>query len=188
MLGGFLSPANDHYGKRGLLAASRRLAMCELAVQQSHWLRVDAWESLQPQYQRTHVVAERLESILASYCKAPVQVFLACGVDFVHGMSDPNRWKPDSVRSLLKVVRVLVLPRDGDALHRHTHDSLWQCDNLRAFRDRFTSIDGWQCNVSSSLLRCVCRFVGHVTACSRMNELLIRRACYIHCVCFARDG
>eukprot|EP00898_Chlorokybus_atmophyticus_P007187 jgi/Chlat1/746/Chrsp104S08609 len=44
VIGGYLSPVNDAYGKKGLVAGHHRLAMCERAVADSTWLMVDRWE------------------------------------------------------------------------------------------------------------------------------------------------
>ncbi|XP_019626031.1 PREDICTED: nicotinamide/nicotinic acid mononucleotide adenylyltransferase 3-like [Branchiostoma belcheri] len=50
---GIISPVNDKYAKQGLLPANHRLAMCNLAVQSSDWIRVDPWESQQDQWLQT---------------------------------------------------------------------------------------------------------------------------------------
>ena len=41
MLGGYLSPVNDSYGKPGLLTAEHRLRMCELAADAAPNVMVD---------------------------------------------------------------------------------------------------------------------------------------------------
>ena len=41
VLGGYLSPVNDSYGKPGLLAAEHRLRMCELAANAAPYVMVD---------------------------------------------------------------------------------------------------------------------------------------------------
>lgn len=56
MIGGIISPVNDDYGKQGLAAAKHRVAMAQLALETSDWIRVDPWESEQRQWSETVVV------------------------------------------------------------------------------------------------------------------------------------
>ncbi|XP_059018771.1 nicotinamide/nicotinic acid mononucleotide adenylyltransferase 3 isoform X6 [Mustela lutreola] len=53
VIGGIISPVNDHYRKQGLVAAHHRVAMARLALQTSDWVRVDPWESEQLQWTET---------------------------------------------------------------------------------------------------------------------------------------
>lgn len=53
VIGGVISPVNDNYGKKDLAAAQHRVAMVQLAVQTSDWIRVDPWESEQAQWTET---------------------------------------------------------------------------------------------------------------------------------------
>lgn len=53
MIGGIISPVNDNYGKKDLVAARHRVAMARLALQTSDWIRVDSWESEQAQWVET---------------------------------------------------------------------------------------------------------------------------------------
>lgn len=50
---GILSPVNDKYGKKDLVAAHHRVTMAQLALQTSDWIRVDPWESEQAQWVET---------------------------------------------------------------------------------------------------------------------------------------
>ncbi|XP_048650281.1 nicotinamide/nicotinic acid mononucleotide adenylyltransferase 3 isoform X5 [Marmota marmota marmota] len=50
---GIISPVNDDYGKKDLVASHHRVAMARLALQTSDWIRVDPWESEQPQWMET---------------------------------------------------------------------------------------------------------------------------------------
>jgi nicotinamide mononucleotide adenylyltransferase len=44
VIGGFLSPVHDAYGKSSLIPQAHRLAMCEAATGSSKWLSVQQWE------------------------------------------------------------------------------------------------------------------------------------------------
>lgn len=50
---GIISPVNDNYMKKDLVAAQHRVAMARLAVQTSNWIQVDSWESEQTQWMET---------------------------------------------------------------------------------------------------------------------------------------
>ncbi|XP_063121875.1 nicotinamide/nicotinic acid mononucleotide adenylyltransferase 3 isoform X7 [Rattus norvegicus] len=50
---GIISPVNDSYGKKDLVASHHRVAMARLALQTSDWIRVDPWESEQAQWMET---------------------------------------------------------------------------------------------------------------------------------------
>lgn len=53
MVKGILSPVGDAYKKRGLIEASHRVEMARLATEDSDWITVDPWESLQPEWLET---------------------------------------------------------------------------------------------------------------------------------------
>ncbi|XP_042854926.1 nicotinamide/nicotinic acid mononucleotide adenylyltransferase 3 isoform X2 [Panthera tigris] len=60
VIGGIISPVNDNYRKKDLVAAHHRVAMARLALQTSDWIRVDPWESEQAQWMETVKVLRRL--------------------------------------------------------------------------------------------------------------------------------
>uniref|UniRef100_A0A5F9CR01 Cytidyltransferase-like domain-containing protein n=1 Tax=Oryctolagus cuniculus TaxID=9986 RepID=A0A5F9CR01_RABIT len=53
VVAGIVSPVNDSYRKKDLVAARHRVAMARLALQTSDWIRVDPWESEQAQWMET---------------------------------------------------------------------------------------------------------------------------------------
>ncbi|XP_064418438.1 nicotinamide/nicotinic acid mononucleotide adenylyltransferase 3 isoform X2 [Latimeria chalumnae] len=50
---GIISPVSDKYSKKGLVPAKHRVAMAQLALETSDWIRVDPWESEQQQWSET---------------------------------------------------------------------------------------------------------------------------------------
>lgn len=50
---GIISPVGDGYKKKGLIEACHRLEMAKLATENSGWITVDYWESLQPEWVET---------------------------------------------------------------------------------------------------------------------------------------
>ncbi|XP_078603863.1 nicotinamide/nicotinic acid mononucleotide adenylyltransferase 3-like isoform X2 [Branchiostoma floridae x Branchiostoma japonicum] len=58
---GIMSPTNDKYGKKGLVPSKDRIAMAQLAVATSDWVRVDSWESEQDSWLSSVVVARHMK-------------------------------------------------------------------------------------------------------------------------------
>ncbi|KAF6075323.1 nicotinamide nucleotide adenylyltransferase 2 [Phyllostomus discolor] len=64
VIGGIISPVHDSYGKQGLVSSRHRLVMCQLAVQNSDWIRVDPWECYQDTWQTTCSVLEHHRDLM----------------------------------------------------------------------------------------------------------------------------
>uniref|UniRef100_H2YC67 Cytidyltransferase-like domain-containing protein n=1 Tax=Ciona savignyi TaxID=51511 RepID=H2YC67_CIOSA len=62
VIGGVLSPVHDAYAKTGLLPATFRTAMCNIAIQKHAWLSVDTWECSQPDWVPTIKVLQHLSN------------------------------------------------------------------------------------------------------------------------------
>ncbi|KAK4529150.1 hypothetical protein CCYA_CCYA01G0007 [Cyanidiococcus yangmingshanensis] len=151
---GFLSPVHDAYGKPGLVAATHRLQMCSLAVQNSDWLYVDAWEAQQAAYTPTFRVVQRLRERLEAERRPDdpeLSFYFVCGADLVASMDSPKVWPAEHLQKLFALCRVLALPRP--ALGSEEEAPLARV--LRRFPD---SIFLWreapvQCSISSTLIR-----------------------------------
>ncbi|KDO59108.1 hypothetical protein CISIN_1g026289mg [Citrus sinensis] len=64
VIGGYMSPVNDAYKKRGLISAEHRINLCNLACKSSDFIMVDPWEANQSGYQRTLTVLSRVKNFL----------------------------------------------------------------------------------------------------------------------------
>uniref|UniRef100_A0A5F9CW47 Nicotinamide/nicotinic acid mononucleotide adenylyltransferase 2 n=1 Tax=Oryctolagus cuniculus TaxID=9986 RepID=A0A5F9CW47_RABIT len=64
VIGGIVSPVHDSYGKQGLVSSRHRLVMCQLAVQNSDWIRVDPWECYQDTWQTTCSVLQHHRDLM----------------------------------------------------------------------------------------------------------------------------
>lgn len=53
VIGGYMSPVADAYGKKGLLSGEHRRALCHRAVLEHSDVMVDEWESLKDEYTTT---------------------------------------------------------------------------------------------------------------------------------------
>ena len=70
VVGGYMSPVNDKYGKSGLAHASHRIAMCQLAAADSDVVSVDTWEASQDTAQRSLTVLQRVATLLQVFLRA----------------------------------------------------------------------------------------------------------------------
>ena len=97
VIGGYISPVGDAYGKKGLVASHHRVKMCELAVQSSDWVMVDSWESLQPEYLTTITVLNHIHNCLLKHLNKKIRVMLLAGADLLESMVKPGVWAEEDV-------------------------------------------------------------------------------------------
>ncbi|EDQ87204.1 uncharacterized protein MONBRDRAFT_27368 [Monosiga brevicollis MX1] len=92
VIGGYLSPTHDKYGKKTLALGHHRLNMTALAVEDSEWLNVDVWENAQSGWTPTALVLDRFERALQAVALTdehgdphpkPIKVMLTCGADLL---------------------------------------------------------------------------------------------------------
>lgn len=101
IVGGFITPVSDGYGKKGLEKSLHRVNMCKEAVEDSDWIAVDTWESDQAEWKPTLQVLKHIEVtdcvafVLVADCarkthvnafygnKVRVRVIIACGADLL---------------------------------------------------------------------------------------------------------
>ncbi|PWN46296.1 Nucleotidylyl transferase [Ceraceosorus guamensis] len=139
LLGGYYSPVSDYYKKDGLAKATHRVRMCELAVEKtSTWLMVDAWESLQDEYQRTAVVLDHFNEeinggaeggvMLADGSKRRIRIMLLAGGDLIQSMGEPGVWAEDDLHHILGRYGCMIVERTGADVWSFllSHDLLWK--------------------------------------------------------------
>ncbi|PPR83636.1 hypothetical protein GOBAR_AA37074 [Gossypium barbadense] len=98
VIGGYMSPVNDAYKKKGLIAADHRIELCNLACKSSDFIMVDPWEAKQSSFQRSLTVLNRVKSFLIEgglIPKESLKVMLVCGSDLVQSFSIPGFWIPE---------------------------------------------------------------------------------------------
>ncbi|KAH1489669.1 hypothetical protein LV164_008527 [Aspergillus fumigatus] len=123
LIGGYLSPVSDAYRKAGLASAEHRVAMCQLAVDQtSNWLMVDTWEPMQKEYQPTAVVLDHFDYEInvvregidaGNGTRKPVRVALLAGADLIHTMSTPGVWSEKDLDHILGKYGSFIVERSG---------------------------------------------------------------------------
>ncbi|ODQ65123.1 hypothetical protein NADFUDRAFT_46876 [Nadsonia fulvescens var. elongata DSM 6958] len=138
VIGGYYSPVSDNYKKPGLAPAHHRVRMCELACERtSSWLMVDAWESLQPTYQRTALVLDHFNqaiNVLGKGVLTPsgkrkgVKVMLLAGGDLIESMGEPNVWAEDDLHHILDRYGCIIVERTGSDVRSFllSHDIMYE--------------------------------------------------------------
>ncbi|KAK9086667.1 hypothetical protein Syun_029061 [Stephania yunnanensis] len=109
VIGGYMSPVNDAYGKKGLIPANHRIQMCNLACRSSSFIVVDPWEarnvfarqckvatSVHSRFVLTRIKNRTSENGLIS--RESLKVMLVCSSDLVESFSKPGVWIPEQLQ------------------------------------------------------------------------------------------
>ncbi|KAI3496812.1 hypothetical protein L1887_39189 [Cichorium endivia] len=158
VVGGYMSPVNDAYQKKGLLPSEHRIAMCQLACNSSKFVMVDTWEAKQSSFQRSLTVLSRIRSFFCDNGLIPndsLKVMLVCGSDLIESFSIPGFWIPEQVRSICRDYGVVCIRREGQDIEK-----IISCnDILTEYRNNIEVVDEIVPNhISSTLVRnCISR-------------------------------
>ncbi|KAJ0101367.1 hypothetical protein Patl1_03934 [Pistacia atlantica] len=121
VIGGYMSPVNDAYKKRGLISAEHRIQLCNLACKTSDFIMVDPWEANQNSYQRTLTVLSRVKNCLNGaglITRGSLKVILVCGSDLIQSFSIPGFWIPEQVRMICGDYGVACIRREGQDIEK----------------------------------------------------------------------
>jgi nicotinamide mononucleotide adenylyltransferase len=124
VVGGFLSPVNDAYGKAGLAPVGPRLEICQLALRSHPWLNVDPWEGMQHRYQRTYTVLSRIHKKVREHYASlgtpagdrvarDVQLVFVCGADLFMSFYRPGCWELGLLKRIFQEMLFYVVAREG---------------------------------------------------------------------------
>ncbi|PRQ21658.1 putative nucleotidyltransferase [Rosa chinensis] len=158
VIGGYISPVNDAYNKRGLISAEHRIQLCHLACKSSEFVMVDPWEARQSTFQRCLTVLSRIKGFLSESGLIPsesLKCVLVCGSDLLHSFSIPGVWIPDQVRSICRDYGVVCIRREGQDVDKIMSND----DILRENRGNIRIVDELVPNyISSTRVRdCISR-------------------------------
>ncbi|KAK1266775.1 hypothetical protein QJS04_geneDACA000051 [Acorus gramineus] len=153
VIGGYMSPVNDSYGKKGLLSAKHRIELCELACKSSSIIMVDPWEALQSSYQRTLTVLSRIRDSLNQSGLIPadsLKVMLLCGSDLLKSFNKPGFWIRNQVRIICRDYGITCVRREGEEID----DIISSDEILSENKENIISVDEIVPNqISSSRIR-----------------------------------
>ncbi|XP_039655239.1 nicotinamide/nicotinic acid mononucleotide adenylyltransferase 1 [Perca fluviatilis] len=173
---GIISPVGDAYKKKGLIEACHRLEMARLSTENSDWITVDSWESLQPEWVETcKVIRHHYDEMLAaeqnnddvdtvkyakkrrieenyfegsSYHKSRdgPQLMLLCGADVLESFGVPNLWKQEDIAEIVGRYGLVCISRSGNDPHKFIHQS----DMLWKYRKSIHVVQEWVTNEISA--------------------------------------
>lgn len=164
VLSGIVSPVSDSYGKQGLVQAKHRIAMAKLALQSSDWIRVDEWESQQPDWTETvvtmryhynnflqkHQESTRMHKLSNENSTATsnpsVQLKLLCGADFLDTFQTPGLWTDEHIEEVSGDFGLVCVSRGGLQPERTVHQS----DILSRHRQNIFLVTEWVRNETSA--------------------------------------
>ncbi|CAN4102613.1 unnamed protein product [Withania somnifera] len=121
VIGGYMSPVNDAYKKKGLIFADHRVAMCQLACKSSEFVMTDPWEANQDSYQRTLKVLSRVKTAITGGSLTSTEdlmVMLVCGSDLLESFSTPGVWVPEQVRAICRDFGLVCVRRGGQEVEK----------------------------------------------------------------------
>lgn len=139
VLGGFISPVHDSYGKKGLVSSNHRIQICELACNSSDWIAVDTWEHLQDSYITTRKALQHFQLHVDQFYRDlghRVQIMLVCGVDLLRSFFIPGVWLEEDIKIILSQFGIVVFERDGE----HPHQTVLEFDMLTKYRHNILTV------------------------------------------------
>ncbi|GAA6235461.1 nicotinamide/nicotinic acid mononucleotide adenylyltransferase 1 [Lates japonicus] len=173
---GIISPVGDGYKKKGLIEACHRLEMAKLATENSGWITVDYWESLQSEWVETaKVIRHHHEKLLTAeqnndevdtvkYTKKrrieenyfegsshqkrrdSPQLMLLCGADVLESFGIPNMWKQEDIAEIVGRFGLVCITRSGNDPYKFIHQS----DMLWTYRKNIHVVHEWVTNEISA--------------------------------------
>eukprot|EP01098_Paradermamoeba_levis_P016470 TRINITY_DN890_c0_g1_i1.p1 TRINITY_DN890_c0_g1~~TRINITY_DN890_c0_g1_i1.p1 ORF type:complete len:197 (+),score=39.44 TRINITY_DN890_c0_g1_i1:155-745(+) len=115
VIGGFISPVHQGYGKKSLVEPHHRLEMVRRAVESSDWISVDPWEIEQPNYTFTLPVMERFDRELNGDNQGPdkIKIRLVCGADLLDSFRIPGVWAEEHTEAIMRDYGLACIERQG---------------------------------------------------------------------------
>ncbi|CAI2357660.1 unnamed protein product [Caenorhabditis sp. 36 PRJEB53466] len=112
-----LSPVADGYGKKTLISADHRFAMCVAAAEDLDWLRADDWECQKPEWTAALDVLKHHSNDVKNRVGGKVRTFLLVGGDVVDRFPTRNAdgtfiWNQEDVIDIIKI-GLIIQPRPG---------------------------------------------------------------------------
>jgi nicotinamide mononucleotide adenylyltransferase len=93
VIGAYMSPVHDKYGKKGLLPSNHRAEMAKECDKDSNWISFDPWEMEQNDWSRTRVALEHFDKMVKKNQLYPenVRVVFICGADVLDSFNVPGK-------------------------------------------------------------------------------------------------
>ena len=146
VIGQYMSPVTDAYGKKGLASREHRTAMCKLATEPSG-IMVDDWEARHDSWTPTKQVLDHFEANLTKALdgKRPL-IYLICGTDLLDSFNTPGLWAEDDMHAILGEYGLVCVQRDQtDATSIVTKNPI-----MNKHAQNITLINQWMNDITSS--------------------------------------
>ncbi|KAF7561347.1 hypothetical protein G7046_g2803 [Stylonectria norvegica] len=163
VVGNYMSPCSDTYGKSSLVPAHHRINMCTLAIEERRSdVMVDEWETLRrdssgrPMYTPTTDVLKRfdkqlndvlggIQTLEGTFVRA--RVVLLLGADLAFTMGDPDVWSPSDIDVLLGKYGAFVVERPTQCDIKDVQEA------LKKYQDKIWIVPSYPNDVSSTRVR-----------------------------------
>ncbi|XP_066258123.1 nicotinamide/nicotinic acid mononucleotide adenylyltransferase 3 isoform X1 [Euwallacea similis] len=176
IIGGIISPVHDAYGKKDLEAASHRLNMIKLSLQDNDWVKVSDWELKQESWTRTRGLLQYHQNHINAYLQSEnninvneeelnwmpdnvrkrclqnrgVTVKLLCGADLLESFGTPGLWADDDIEAILGQHGLVVITRSNV----NPTEFIYNSDLLTKYMPNITIVTEWIRNeISSTKIR-----------------------------------
>jgi nicotinate (nicotinamide) nucleotide adenylyltransferase len=148
VIGGYMSPVADAYGKKGLLSGDHRRAMCHRAVLEHAEVMVDEWESLKSEYTTTVNVLKHFSAELNknNTSALPIKIALLCGGDMLASFNMPGVWADKDIEDIVNDFIVVCVQREGTQLN----DVIFANQVLYSHRHNIILVPQWNVTDLSS--------------------------------------
>ena len=103
VIGGYICPVHEAYGKKGLAPMHDRIEMVKRSLESSDWVSCDEWETKQKEWTRTRLSLDRMhiEVNKGNTSGKDIRVMLLCGADILDSMVTPGVWTESDLHVLL---------------------------------------------------------------------------------------
>jgi nicotinamide mononucleotide adenylyltransferase len=112
VIGQYMSPVTDAYGKKGLVSAKDRLEMCKLAAEKTG-IMVDDWESRHSAWVPTRQVLDHFEEALKKALNGVrPEIWMICGTDLLDSFNTPGLWAEEDMEVILGYYGLVCVQRN----------------------------------------------------------------------------
>ncbi|KAF0992709.1 hypothetical protein HZS_5083 [Henneguya salminicola] len=152
VLGTFISPVHDGYGKKGLLSSEHRINMIKGAIEDKSKTYLDEWEASQPAYSNTIAVLEHASRDIVQsngqFKNSKIRIII--GMDLLESFLHKNIWSLEDVEHILLNYSPVVIHRD----ELNPDEIIKKSEILLKYRHHLLFIeDSFKSNIASTLIR-----------------------------------
>lgn len=145
VVGQYLSPVTDSYGKKGLASAKDRIAMAKLATAETG-IMVDDWEPRHTAWVPTRQVLDHFEEQLTKVLGSRPEIWLVCGSDLLDSFNTPGLWAEEDMDIILGHYGLACVQRN----QTDTADLISKNPFMSKHSKKIRTVDQWMNDITSS--------------------------------------